>query len=237
MRFGLVFVLLIVGFGFSVSAISICVDNVAPEAPGSLAVSGGVGSILIEWNAAVDSPECSGIDYYNVSRDGEWIGTTENLSFIDNASLGRGEYNYSVYAVDMVGGNAGASVKNNIVFESGSVGGGGGGSSYVCKSNWSCGDWSDCVGDERRRLCEDVNKCGTPYLKPEVYEVCGEDLEGESMRLENVVNEGNVDDVEGFFSVMTGGVIGGGTGSFVAGGVLLLLSILGFIVVKRRRRS
>lgn len=244
MRLELVFVLLLMS-GVSVSAIDICIDLDAPSAPGNLSVSGDVGSILIEWSAAVDTPECSGIDYYNISRDGEWIGTTETLSFVDNASLRSGEYDYTVYAVDMAGGNAGASVKNSIVIDREYVsGGGGGGSSYVCESDWSCEEWTDCVGNERRRLCEDVNRCGTTYLKPEVYEECGEGFGDDSIRLERAVEDVNIEKVDidrneidgitEFLSTVTGAVVGGGTGSVAAGGVLLLLSVLGFVAVKRR---
>jgi len=230
MRFGMIFVLLLMG---SVSAISICVDNVAPEAPRNLSVSGSVGSILIEWNSAVDSPECSGIDYYNVSRDGEWIGRVESLSFVDNASLGSGEYDYTVYAVDMVGGNAGASIKNSIIINRGGGGSGGGSSGgYVCASNWTCGEWSECVGSERMRICDDVNNCGTPYLRPEVYEECDE---SENMTLENIVEEADIGGFSNFLAGITGAVVGGGTGSAVVGVLLLLLSILGFAVARRKR--
>jgi hypothetical protein len=233
MRFGLVFVLLLMG---SVSAISVCVDNVAPEAPENLSVSGSVGDILIEWSAAVDSPACSGIDYYNISRDGEWIGTTEDLNFVDDASLVSGEYDYTVYAVDMVGGNAGASVKNSVIVNGGGVSGGGSSGSYICKSDWTCGEWTDCVGDERRRICEDVNKCGTPYLKPEVYEECGDgNSGGNSIKLESVIENADIVEPNRFLSAITGAVIGGGVGSAAAGGILLLLAILGFVALKRRR--
>ena len=234
MRFGFVFVLLLMG---SVSAISICVDNVAPEAPSNLVVSGSVGSIFISWSAAVDSPSCSGVDYYNVSRDGEWIGTTGDLSFVDEENLGRGEYDYTVYAVDMVGGNAGASVKNSVVVYEVNVDGGDSGSSYTCEADWACEAWSECVGDEMKRVCEDVNECGTSFLKPEVYQECGGISIGEnSMILKNVVEEAEISDVDRFLSSITGAVVGGGAGSVVSGGALLLLSILGLFAIRRKRK-
>ena len=235
MRLGLVFVLLLMG---SVSAVSICIDNVAPGAPGNLSVSGSVGSILVSWSAVVDEPACSGIDYYNVSRDGVWIGQTDNLIFVDNVSLGEGSYSYTVYAVDLAGGNAGASVINDIkINHGGGSSGGGSSSSYVCEVNWSCGEWSECVGGEMRRICEDLNECGTPYLKPVDYQECGVSFGGDNMTLESVVEEPDVGSVDGFFSTITGAVIGGGTGSVVAAGVLLLLSVLGLITIRRRRSS
>ena len=49
-----------------------------------------------------------------------------------------------------------------------SPGGGGGGGSYTkktttakdnCTQNWQCGDWSECIGGEQFRNCNDVNLC------------------------------------------------------------------------------
>ncbi|HIE41528.1 MAG TPA: hypothetical protein EYP80_02580, partial [Candidatus Aenigmarchaeota archaeon] len=39
----------------------------------------------------------------------------------------------------------------------------GGGS---CNENWLYGQWSNCVGGKRRRLCYDANHCNTTYSKP-----------------------------------------------------------------------
>lgn len=239
----LVLVLLLIG---SVSAVSVCIDNVAPSAPGNLSVSGSVGNILVSWDAAVDTPECSGVDYYNVSRNGVAIGIILGLSnqvpgvmieFVDNVSLGAGEYSYTVYAVDMVGGNAGASVKNDVVVDSGgSVSGGGRGGSYRCEVNWSCGEWSECVGEEMRRICEDLNKCGTLNLKPVDYLECGDgdfDGEGEGLIVSNLTEEDEV----GFFSAVTGAVTGavGTTGGAVTT-VFILVVVCGAVAVRIRRR-
>lgn len=121
------------------SAIIICVDKTSPSAPSNLTVSGEVGNIVLTWGEATDEPSCSGIDYYNVSRNEDWIGTVggDVLNFTDSEKLDKGNYTYTVFAVDKVGHNRGDSIVNEVIIivipESGeaSVSGGGGGSSYV----------------------------------------------------------------------------------------------------------
>jgi len=233
------FILLVFMIGFVSAGVQICIDLDAPSAPGNLNVSGSVGSILVSWDAAVDEPACSGIDYYNVSRNGEWIGQTDGLSFIDVDDLAEGNYNYTVYAVDLVGGNAGASVKNEVVVSSGGkVSSSSGSSSYKCTPEWECGNWSDCVGGDMRRVCEDLRRCGTTYLKPETYFECGTVDDYEDELEESVVLESSAADVnerDSLFSSIIGAVIGGGTGSLVGAGVLLVFSVLGLVLVIRKR--
>ena len=175
----------------SVDAISLCIDNEDPGAPGNLAVSGESGSVLLAWTSAVDSPVCSGIAEYVISRDGVELGTVDSniLGFVDNESLGEGSYRYTVYAVDLVGGNAGASVMNDIVVEEGGkVSKGGKSSSSKCDVNWSCGVWSECDDGFMSRSCKDLNYCGTTNLRPDIYSECevvdiGEEDRNESIEL------------------------------------------------------
>ncbi|MFT4302966.1 MAG: S8 family serine peptidase [Candidatus Woesearchaeota archaeon] len=54
------------------------------------------------------------------------------------------------------------------------ISGGGGGSSSVqrqCVPNWDCTDWTDCINGYNRRICEDLNKCGSDDL-PETMLRC-----------------------------------------------------------------
>ena len=227
----LVFGVLVMG---SVSAISICIDNEDPGAPSGLAVSGDVGSILIEWGDAVDSPNCSGIFEYVVSRDGIEIGRMADggLSMVDGASLGNGEYAYTVYAVDLVGRNAGASVKNVVSVRRGGSSGGSSSSGFVCVVNWSCGEWSDCVDGNMTRVCVDLEECGTPHLKPVGYLECGGEVASEL----DVV-EPDVEEDEGFFSAVTGAVTGVvGTTEGVVGGVFVLILLLGFVAIRIKKK-
>ena len=146
----LIFLLSILLVNFS-SAVIICIDHIPPSAPSNLAVSGEVGNILLTWDAATDEPSCSGIDYYNVSRNENWIGQVAEdvLNFTDtNISLTEGNWTYTVYAVDKVGHNRGNSIVNAVELkeENGKiiVHGGGGGSSYVAPDSFKIyfvSDW------------------------------------------------------------------------------------------------
>jgi len=35
-----------------------------------------------------------------------------------------------------------------------------------CSERWTCGPWSECIDDQRTRICIDHNECGTEYFKP-----------------------------------------------------------------------
>jgi len=223
MRLGILVLVLMMGMG---SAVSVCIDNVAPPAPEGLSVSGSVGSILISWSAVIDSPACSGIAGYNISRNGVWIGWSDKLSFIDNASLGEGEYSYTVGAVDLVGGNAGASVKNDIgIDDDGGSSGGGRGSSYKCDVNWSCGEWGECVDGVVARACEDLNNCGTLYLKPVDSFECGSWSEEETEEVLKEIEENEGMSPPVIARGITGAVIGNLT-SPTAGVTIFLLFLL-----------
>jgi hypothetical protein len=231
-----VLVLFMFGFVSASSIGSVCVDLDEPSAPGNLSVSGEVGEILVEWDASVDEPSCSGVDYYVVLRGNETLGNTSGLSFVDVEDLGEGSYTYYVYAVDLVGGNAGASVVNEVVISGGYVGGGSSSGSWTCSPLWVCGNWSDCVGNDMRRICEDENNCKTDFLRPEEYMSCGDEVVGNESEVLNV--EDSEEGKDGFVSVVTGAVIGGGAGSVAVASGLLAASGFGlFFVVKRRRNK
>jgi len=211
-----------------------------------LSVSGEVGSILLEWGASSDEPDCSGIDYYNVSRDGVWIGTVEveGLSFVDNEILGVGFYNYTVFAVDMIGHNVGDAVVNEVALVKSDgrvrVSGGGSSSSYVCVEDWACDEWSECVGNDMRRICNDLNECGTVRTKPETYQNCGStslDSLDSGMSFEEEVDDADVSPVVRAFSAITGAVVGGGAASVAAAGVFLFLVLGGFFIVIRKKKK
>lgn len=230
----------------SAQGVGICIDLEKPSAPSNLSVSGSVGSILLEWEAASDEPNCSGIGKYIVSRNGSKIGEVggDVLSFVDVDSLVAGWYNYTVYAVDMVGHNTGAAVKNEVVLvkpnDGGTihVSGGGGGSSYRCYEDWVCEDWSECVGGYVDRACVDLNECGPENDKPEVRMVCG----GEEIRVGGYGSGGSVKDDSsgdvGFVSRVTGAVVGvvGSTGGIVVG-VFVLIVLGGFVAIKIRNKK
>ena len=217
----------------------VCIDLDSPSAPGNLGVSGEVGSILLTWDAAVDEPSCSGIAYYNISRNGKWLGLVggDVLSFVDNESLGEGSYSYTVHAIDLVGGNAGASILNEIEVEKGGrVSGGSSSTSFQCEVDWVCEDWTECVGNEQRRLCNDLNYCGTINMMPETYRECG--LMSEAQNLTFVDVEGEREDGDGFFSSITGAVTGAiGTPQGIAASIFIILVLCGLIIIVIKRKN
>jgi len=236
--------LIILIVGFVSAGTQICIDLDRPSAPASLNVSGDASSRLLVWGASIDEPSCSGIDYYNISLDGEWIGQVDgdNLSFVDNENLVTGKYIYSVYAVDLIGHRGGKAIANEITIGGGSNGNGGSGvgSSYVCVENWSCDEWTDCVGNEMRRLCNDLNKCGTELEKPETYKECGTKGDDDpGLNLDFSSTEPNKSN-KNFFSAMTGNVIGaiGSTGGAVTGAFIVLVAgSFVFVRIRKKKKS
>ena len=105
--------------------------------------------------------------------------------------------------------------------------------SYVWEVDWVCGEWTECVGDDMRRLCNDLNECGTEKDKPDVYQGCGVSENGDVI----VEDEGaDVEKPNRFFSAITGAVIGGGAKSVAVAGGFLALVIGGFFIVIRKRK-
>jgi hypothetical protein len=104
---------------------SICIDLDAPEAPTQLEITGTVNNILLTWNIPFDEPSCSGIDYYQIYRNSEFINSTTQLSYTDNS--GYGSYTFEVLAVDLAG-NKGANISKQLSLTAPNSGGGGGSS-------------------------------------------------------------------------------------------------------------
>jgi parallel beta-helix repeat protein len=44
-----------------------------------------------------------------------------------------------------------------------------------CREKWICAEWSKCENRTQTRTCEDLNKCGTEFLKPAEIQGCGEE--------------------------------------------------------------
>jgi hypothetical protein len=41
-----------------------------------------------------------------------------------------------------------------------------------CQESWTCGLWSDCIGESRTRTCIDENNCGTNFTRPVEVRSC-----------------------------------------------------------------
>jgi len=222
-----------------VSGMIICVDKTPPTPPSNLAVSGEVGNIVLTWDASTDVPDCSGIDYYTISRNGTYLGNTtaDILTFTDTDDLEIGWYNYTVYATDKVGHNNGSSIKNEIKIikdngGGGHVGGGGGGTSYVCEENWKCSDWTECYDSKQTRRCEDLEKCGTTNDKPAETKSCVVEEQGFSELPPEETKKQTA------FSKITGAVTGTVPGTIVVSVFLIGLIALAITVriVRKRKR-
>jgi hypothetical protein len=168
-----------------VSSVSICVDKTNPSAPSSLSITSSGNDLILNWPEAIDEPDCSGIDYYNITRNGVILGNTTLLTYTDLA-VPYGTYNYTVFAVDKVGHNSGPAIKIEIKTEpsnggGSSSGGSSGGitviggaaeSSYLCSEDWQCSEWSDCENGIQTRTCTDLSQCGTEINKPSTEQQC-----------------------------------------------------------------
>ena len=226
----------------SVSAVTICIDHDAPLPPSNLAVTSSGQNIILTWPEATDEPSCGGVDYYNVSRDGNPIGTTpfDTLTYTDE-NVPYGTYSYTVYAVDKVGHNSGLAIKNDVVLSAPSsgggsttVGGGGGGSSHICYEEWQCGDWGECINERQTRTCEDLKLCGTIINKPTEFRVCNTEEIKEPILTKPT-------QTSSFRNLLTGAVTG--VTEFVKSkkgiglGFILVILVLGGIVFIVQKRS
>ncbi len=135
MKISLLFLIMFLLIGV-VTAQNFCVDFDNPSAPPNLAITSSGQNIILTWEDAIDVPNCSGIDYYNVARDGSLIAQHITVLTYTDLNVSYGTYSYSVYAIDKVGHDSN-STKNDIVFSAPSggvgttIGGGGGGGGGV----------------------------------------------------------------------------------------------------------
>ena len=218
----------------SVSAFSwpICIDTQAPEAPAGLIVSG---NVQLTWNEAVDKPDCSEIEYYNIYLDGSLLGTSDSLSY-SGASLSDGKYTFEISAVDK-GGNEGDKIVKKVNFpiseNNNDVSPGGGSTSSSttaqlinlnnanCIEDWECSNWLDCVGGIQKKVCTDKNSCGTETNKPETEKECTVS--------QKKLGRG-----------ITGSVIGfakSGVGTGLGMGILIILAGMGVIIFRNKKKA
>ena len=97
----------------------ICIDKNPPSAPSNLKITSSGQNIILTWDASTDSPSCSHIKHYVISRDGNPIANINSLTFTD-INIPYGDYSYSIYAVDAVD-HLGPLIKKDIVFSTGGI--------------------------------------------------------------------------------------------------------------------
>ncbi len=223
------FLIVFVLFGFfmmsGVLARDVCIDTFSPEAPETLSVDG---NVELSWSEAFDEPNpnencADGIEYYNVYLNGRMIGSSLETSFSYGA-LDDGDYIFGVSAVDLAG-NEGARASVEVSFplgDGGSSSGGGSSSSSSGGGSSSSSSSSSGGGSDSK------------VVKSSVVE---EDDDSDDGSFESTSIELEDDEVndKGFLSLMTGAVIGGGVGSWLAVLILIGLVVVLFFVVRKKR--
>ena len=109
----------------------------------------------------------------------------------------------------------------------------GGSNSRACSpSFWDCDseDWSECSDGSQTKIC--TSNCGTQRTETQACELDQEII------LDDGVSEADVIEQDGFFSAITGAVIGGGATSVGIGvGVLIIIVIGGYVLVRRKAKK
>ena len=92
---------------------TVIVDGTAPSAPGSLKATVKKNSLsaTLSWLASTDSG--SGVDHYDIKRNGTKIGTTTSTSYTNKP--GKGTYTFTVEAYDKAGNLKGSSVTTTVI--------------------------------------------------------------------------------------------------------------------------
>lgn len=224
-----VFLMCIVFFAGFVSASDICLDKIPPEAPTGLSVSN---NLVFSWNEAMDLPEpdgdCNyGIDHYEVYLEGVRIGESQSTSY-SHSALSEGTYTLGVRAVDRVSSghpNYGDLAEITVTFPlsssnggNGGSGGGnnGGGGGSEPSSNDNSGYVLNGGNEDDGRGDESLQDDGEDY---------GESSVGD--------NEGS----NGFFSFLTGAVIGTITSPKNLLIIILVLVIVGVYLISRKKKA
>jgi hypothetical protein len=99
-------------------------DTTAPTTPTDLVAQASGGPVILSWSAGSDgtrwtpAADREPVRSYTVSRDGTEIGTTEQLSFADDADAGA-RHEYAVRSVDFAGNLSDPAIASVTVPESG----------------------------------------------------------------------------------------------------------------------
>jgi fibronectin type 3 domain-containing protein len=97
------------------AAKTIVFDNTAPGQPTNLAGTSPTNLPSLSWTAPTD---VSGINHYDVYRDGVSIGSTTATTYADSPAPAEGSYVYTVAAVDNAGNSGPASAGRTILVDS-----------------------------------------------------------------------------------------------------------------------
>lgn len=210
----------------------ICIDKDPPSLMNSsLTLTATNNHINLDWIAATDIPNCSGIDYYDIykSTNGvnfSLIANTSDITYIDT-SLSYGKtYYYMIHVFDLVGHIESEEALSNSLYLSSPTngpspsGGSGGGSSDI--SYWQCEEWSECINGTQKRVCEDIFE--TEPNRTETKECSSDFVSGQNNETISLDENQESSSSTNFF---TGAVTG--IGNFAKSGAgALTLSVLVF---------
>ncbi|MCK4552633.1 fibronectin type III domain-containing protein [Candidatus Pacearchaeota archaeon] len=222
------------------SAVIICIDHEPPSAPTNLILTPSGNSIQLNWDDATDEPACSGIDFYDIYKNNNFLISVEKTNYLDE-DLAYGTYEYIIHAWDLAGHNEGVGISKTIILgaENGDNGNGGGGSggSGGSSSYWQCGEWGECINGNQTRICKDISgnlpdrtetKSCTLSITPLNYKT-NEENETQLINQES----------SSFTSILTGAVTGVGnfakTGKGAISFIGLIVILTGLIIIRNYR--
>jgi hypothetical protein len=229
-----------------VAAQSFCVDFDEPSAPTNLVLTKSGSNIQLNWDAAIDVPDCSGISHYDIYRgiDGRNLELIkdhlENTNYSDE-NLEYGTYTYIIHAWDLAGHNEGNGISNSIILKGsdsssngGSSGGGGGGSSAY----WQCGEWGKCIEGISTRICSrttnpSITKKETKTFLPEFTEL--DYQEGNQSEPEETQEETTTGFLTGAVTGVTN-FVKSGLG-LVIGAVILIAGFIAIFITRKKKSN
>ena len=99
----------------------------------------------------------------------------------------------------------------------------------TCVENWKCTEWFECFNGKQRRICVDLNECGTEFNKPPTTRKC--ETKEENEKTEEVKNEYTEQLPTGRFLTTHLMQIS------IFGIILAVLTIISIIYLKKFRKS
>lgn len=232
----------LISFGSAGGLTKVCIDLDPPSLlNSSLTLTATNNNINLDWIAATDIPDCSGIDYYVIYRgfnggDLIRIANTTDTTYTDTSLSYGNTYYYMIHVWDLAGHNEGEEALSNSLYLSPpseptpSGGGGGGYSSY-----WECAEWSECINETQERTCEDISRL-LQEDRIETRECFPEFIPtGEGEEEETLITE---EAPAGFFAGITGAVVGTlGTGGTIVASVFIIAIVALAIVFSVKGRK
>ena len=222
---------IIIFFVFLLVLLPFCIAVQTGKASGSI----GISSINDMIYVGVTAPYCGdNILQPSISEqcDGSNLGgeTCVGLGY-DSGTLACQSncvFDTSDCANDNTNGGTGGTPTSGGGSSSGGGGSSGGRGSSSCIENWQCSGWGECEDGTQKRTCEDVKKCGTEKIKPNLKRSCSSEglIGDEALKMLNQSQETN----EGFFNKITGAVIGGGSGRFLVP-LLFIIIVVGLLII------